>query len=75
MEIRAIEGETIAVPAGDGESVYLAIQNSHHFEVASGGLAMFDLPRLYWGNRRELEGEVWRNKKVSRLVVERKHGS
>ena len=74
MEIRAIEGETVAIPAGDGESVYLAIQNQHHFAVASGGVAMVDLSRLHFGNRRELEGEVWRNKRVSKLTVERAHG-
>ena len=75
MEIRAIEGKSIAIPAGDGDTIYLAVQNIHLFEVGSGGVAMFDLPRLSFGNRREVEGEVWRNKKVSRLIVERAHGS
>lgn len=75
MEIRAIEGETIPIPAGDGETVYLAVQNQHHFAVGSGGVAMVDLSRLHWGNRREVEGVVWRNKKASRLTVERRHGT
>lgn len=75
MEIRAIEGDTITVPAEDGQSVYLVIQNQHLVGVGMAGAALFDLKRLHFGNRRELEGEVWRGKRVSRLTVERRHGS
>ena len=75
MEIRAVEGETVTVPAEDGQPVYLAIQNQHHFVVTSEGVARFDLSRLHFGNRRELEGEVWRAKKMSRLIIERRHGN
>lgn len=74
MEIRATEGETIRVPCENGESVYLVIQNQHVFGVGMGGEVRFDLNRLSFGNRRELEGEIWRAKRKSRLVVERAHG-
>ena len=75
MEIRAIEGEAVRVPCGEGESVYLAVQNQHHSLVGTGGEVRIDLSRLYFGNRRELEGEVWRGKRKIRLVVERRHGN
>lgn len=75
MEIRAIEGETISVPADDGEVIYLAIQNQHAMGLGEEGAVLFSLGRLSFGNRRELEGEVWRGKRKSRLVVERAHGN
>ena len=75
MEIRAVEGETITVPAEDGQSVHLSMQNQRLVGVGMAGSAQFDLERLHFGNRRELEGEVWRAKQRIRLVVERAHGN
>lgn len=77
MEIRAIEGEAISVPCEDhGQVAYLAIQNRHQHRHAADGRVVFDgLTGLYFGNRREVEGEIWVGKRVSRLFVERRHGN
>lgn len=76
MEIRAIEGEAISVPCEEhGQVVYLTIQNRHSHRMASDGRAIFDgQTGLHFGNRRQVVGEIWIGKRVTRLVVERRHG-
>lgn len=77
MEIRAVDGQAITVPAADGAVVYMCVQNRHSHRTAAGGAAVFEphAPRLRFGNRQELEGEVWIGRRVSRLVIERsRHG-
>lgn len=75
MEIRAVQGESVAVAAPDGQCVYMVVQNIHRHRTAEGGHAVFEPPGpLHFGNRQHLEGEVWVGKQVSRLVVERRHG-
>ena len=77
MEIRAVEGHAISVPVEEsGQVVYMTVQNRHAHRHAVGGLAVFDgLTGLHFGNRREVEGEIWVGKSVRRLVVERRHGN
>ena len=75
MEIRALDGQAITVPAQDGEVVYMTIQNRHAHRTAQGGSAVFEgLSRLHFGNRREVEGRIYIGKRETRLVVERSHG-
>ena len=75
MDIRATEGMPVRVPASDGDVVEVRIQGMQARATAAGGEAVATLPeRLYFGNRREVEGRVWRGKAAMTLVMERRDG-
>ena len=69
--IRATDREQITVPAELGEPVEVRVQGyALRAEAGSEG-ATFTLPPLHFGNRVAVHGEVWREKAVTKLTVER----
>ena len=75
MEIRASEGDLIRVAAESGASVELRLQGTAvAVEVVGDGAEIRVPAGVQWGARREIEGEVWRNKERIRLMVEKGNG-
>ena len=70
--IRAIDRETIFIPASDGEPVEIRIQGFQLRTDAGADGAEFALPPLFFGNGREVEGAVWKEKARTKLIVEKK---
>ena len=70
--IRATDRDVIAIPAEIGEPVEVRIQGFQLRAEAGPEGASFELPPLFFGNRDEIPGSVWRGKKTTKLKVERR---
>ena len=69
--IRSADRETITVAAEQGETVEVRIQGFQLRAEAGADGARIALPPLFFGNRREIRGAVWRGKAKTKLAVER----
>ena len=70
--IRATDRETLIVPAADGEPVEVRVQGFQIRADAGPDGAAIALPPLFFGNRTEIRGTIWRGKAAERLKVERR---
>ena len=70
--IRAFDRDTILIPALDGEPVEVRIQGFQLRAEAGPDGAEFKLPPLFFGNRREVPGTIWKEKTMTKLTVERR---
>ena len=70
--IRANDRDMIAIPAEAGEPVEVRIQGFQLRAEAGPEGASIQLPPLFFGNRREIPGTIWRGKRRTKLMVERR---
>ena len=69
--IRARDRGQVTVPAEVGEPVEVRVQGYALRAEAGAEGATFTLPPLHFGNRLEIVGQVWREKSMTKLTVER----
>ena len=70
--IRAMDRDTLFVSGELGEPVEVRIQGFQLRADVGGNGAEFKLPPLFFGNRREIMGTIWRGKVPERLKVEKR---
>ena len=62
----------LIVPAESGEPVEVRVQGYALRADAGPDGAEFRLPALFFGNRTEIRGGIWKGKAMTRLKVERR---
>ena len=70
--IRAMDRDTITIPAPEGEWAEVRVQGFQIRAAATADGASVTLPPLFFGNRAEIRGAVWVGKAMTKLMVERR---
>ena len=70
--IRAADRDVLIVPAESGEPVEVRVQGFQLRADAGPDGAAIALPPLFFGNRTEVGGAVWKGKRMTKLMVEKR---
>ena len=70
--IRAMDRDVLTIPAESGAPVEVRVQGCQLRAEAGPDGATVALPPLFFGNRTEVRGSVWRGKARETLMVERR---